>query len=98
MPSVFFISLMAGSPWGGSEELWYRTALLATQKGWKVGCAVYHWKEKESKMDLLQQAGVVAVAEADAGEEGVRRANFSASPAPVRPAPSPRDSAGAAMP
>jgi glycosyltransferase involved in cell wall biosynthesis len=57
MPSVFFISLMAGSPWGGSEELWYKTALHAVNKGWKVGCAVYHWKEKEKKMQPLKDGG-----------------------------------------
>ena len=57
MPSVFFISLMAGTPWGGSEEIWYKTALLAQQKGWKVGCAVYHWKEKEKKVQSLIDGG-----------------------------------------
>jgi glycosyltransferase involved in cell wall biosynthesis len=57
MPSVFFISLMAGTPWGGSEEIWYKTALLAQRRGWKVGCAVYHWEEKEKKMQPLRDAG-----------------------------------------
>jgi len=57
MPCVFFISLMAGSPWGGSEELWYKTALHAARKGWKVGCAVYHWPAKEEKMRALKDAG-----------------------------------------
>jgi len=57
MPSVFFISLMAGTPWGGSEEIWYKTALLAQKHGWKVGCAVYHWKEKEKKMQSLKDNG-----------------------------------------
>ena len=58
MPSVFFISLMAGSPWGGSEELWYKTAFCAAGKGWRVGCAVYHWQNKELKMDVLKDIGV----------------------------------------
>lgn len=57
MPSVFFISLMAGTPWGGSEEIWYKTALLAQRRGWKVGCAVYHWEEKEKKMQPLKEGG-----------------------------------------
>lgn len=57
MPSIFFISLMNGLPWGGSEELWYRSALYAAQKGWKVGCAIYHWKEKEEKIEKLARAG-----------------------------------------
>jgi len=55
--SVFFISLMAGSPWGGSEELWYKTALLAQRNGWKVGCAVYYWTEKEKKMQAIKDGG-----------------------------------------
>jgi glycosyltransferase involved in cell wall biosynthesis len=57
MPSVFFISLMSAAPWGGSEELWYRTAIKAAEKGWKVGCAVYHWQEKEKKMQVLKDVG-----------------------------------------
>ena len=57
MASVFFISLMAGSPWGGSEELWYKTALLAQSRGWKTGCAVYHWSEKEQKTQPLKNGG-----------------------------------------
>jgi glycosyltransferase involved in cell wall biosynthesis len=57
MPSVFFVSLMAGSPWGGSEELWYKTALHAAKKGWTVGCAVYHWSVKEEKLKALKEAG-----------------------------------------
>jgi len=57
MPSVLFISLMKDGPWGGSEELWYKAAFHATKKGWQVGAAVHHWKEKESKMDLLAKEG-----------------------------------------
>lgn len=57
MPSLLFISLMSGSPWGGSEELWYKTALHAVNKGWKVGCAVYHWKEKEGRIESLKHGG-----------------------------------------
>jgi glycosyltransferase involved in cell wall biosynthesis len=57
MPSIIFISLMNGLPWGGSEELWYRSALYAAQKGWNVGCAIYHWKEKEQKIQKLESAG-----------------------------------------
>jgi glycosyltransferase involved in cell wall biosynthesis len=57
MPSVFFISLMAGSPWGGSEELWFKTALFSQSRGWKVGCAVYHWSDKEKRMQPLKDGG-----------------------------------------
>jgi len=61
MPSVLFISLMSGSAWGGSEELWYKTALYAAGRGWKVECAVYHWPAKESKMQALKNAGAVII-------------------------------------
>lgn len=57
MDSVFFLSLMNGAAWGGSEELWYRTALHAAARGLKVGCAFYAWKEKEQKVETLRKAG-----------------------------------------
>ena len=57
MPSILFVSLMAGSSWGGSEELWYRTALLAQCRGWKIGCALYYWADKEIKIQPLKEAG-----------------------------------------
>jgi glycosyltransferase involved in cell wall biosynthesis len=57
MPSVLFISLMSGSAWGGSEELWYKAALYAAGKTWKVGCVIYHWPAKESKMQVLKNRG-----------------------------------------
>src|SRR6476661_2607157 len=57
MPSILFVSLMAGSSWGGSEELWYRTALLAQSRGWKVGCALYYWAEKEIRIQPLKEGG-----------------------------------------
>ncbi len=57
MKSIFFISLMNGSPWGGSEELWYRTALYASQRGLNIGCAIYHWQQKEEKIQKLVDGG-----------------------------------------
>ena len=48
---------MNGYPWGGSEELWYNTALLLAEKGASVACAVYDWPGKKVKMERLQQAG-----------------------------------------
>ena len=59
MPSVFFISLMSGSSWGGSEELWYRTALQAAKAGWKVSCGVYYWPDKKEKLKELSDSGAV---------------------------------------
>lgn len=48
---------MNGSSWGGSEELWYRTALLLARRGANVACAVYNWNEKEERLQALQAAG-----------------------------------------
>ncbi len=48
---------MNGAAWGGSEELWYRSALYAAEKGSKISCAVYYWPEKEDKILQLTKAG-----------------------------------------
>jgi glycosyltransferase involved in cell wall biosynthesis len=57
MSSILFISMMNGGAWGGSEELWYQTALHAAQSGRRVGCVVYHWSGKEARMKKLEDAG-----------------------------------------
>lgn len=57
MNSVFFISLMNGGSWGGSEELWFQTALYAANKGYKVGCAFYDWPQKKERIERLKAAG-----------------------------------------
>lgn len=57
MDSLFFLSLMNGAAWGGSEELWYQTALYAAANGTKVGCAFYEWEEKAEKTEALRKAG-----------------------------------------
>lgn len=48
---------MNGASWGGSEELWYKTALLALKNGWTVSCAVYDWPEKKEKISVLTDFG-----------------------------------------
>jgi glycosyltransferase involved in cell wall biosynthesis len=57
MSSVLFVSLMNGASWGGSEEIWFQTALYAAGTGRKVGCALYPWPGKESKIQRLADAG-----------------------------------------
>lgn len=57
MKSVFFLSLMNGAAWGGSEELWYRTALWMGKHGYKVGIGCYHWPEKQDRINELKTAG-----------------------------------------
>lgn len=58
MKSLFFISLMNGDAWGGSEELWYQTALYAAANGADVACAVYAWPAKKERLNNLINAGV----------------------------------------
>jgi len=57
MDSVLFISVMNGTAWGGSEELWYKSALHLAGKSHNVGVCCFNWKEKEEKLEQLQKAG-----------------------------------------
>lgn len=59
MKSIFFLSVMNGSAWGGSEEQWFRIALwMAKEKKYDVAVSCFDWIEKKEKLDLLQKAGV----------------------------------------
>jgi glycosyltransferase involved in cell wall biosynthesis len=55
--SLLFVSLMNGAPWGGSEELWYRTAMQAAGESHEIGCVVYRWEERRPRLDALRAAG-----------------------------------------
>jgi glycosyltransferase involved in cell wall biosynthesis len=55
--SFLFASLMNGTAWGGSEELWYRTALEVAREGHEVGCAMYGWPGRRPRLDALRAAG-----------------------------------------
>jgi glycosyltransferase involved in cell wall biosynthesis len=57
MKSVFFLSLMNGAAWGGSEELWFRTALWLTNHNYKIGIGCYDWAEKKDRIGQLKNAG-----------------------------------------
>jgi len=57
MKSILFISLMNGGAWGGSEELWYQTALYAANHRYRVGCAFYEWPQKKDRIEQLRKAG-----------------------------------------
>jgi glycosyltransferase involved in cell wall biosynthesis len=57
MPSIFFLSLMNGAAWGGSEEIWYKTALYCVARGWRVGCAAFEWEAKETQLSTLEKTG-----------------------------------------
>lgn len=55
---VAFISTMDGDPWGGSEELWWETAILLAKEGWPVRACVQAWSPPHEKVGLLEKAGV----------------------------------------
>ena len=57
MDSVLFISLMNSAAWGGSEEIWYRSALYLADKNQNVGVCCFNWEGKEEKLLQLQNAG-----------------------------------------
>jgi glycosyltransferase involved in cell wall biosynthesis len=59
MKSVFFLSLMNGSAWGGSEEFWYKSALWMSNNHYKIGIGCYDWKDKgkHERIEQLKKAG-----------------------------------------
>jgi glycosyltransferase involved in cell wall biosynthesis len=54
---VAFISTMAGLPWGGSEELWSRTAMRFCGLGHEVECSVPKWSEPVPALENLAACG-----------------------------------------
>jgi len=59
MKSVLFFSLMNGSAWGGSEELWYKMAAWMSKNGYQVGVCCYDWEEKKERLAKLEKEGCV---------------------------------------
>ncbi len=49
---------MAGLSWGGSEELWSRSALWLKQKGHTVSASVKHWPTLNPNVSNLAQKGI----------------------------------------
>ena len=57
MASVLFLSLMNSAAWGGSEEIWYHTALRLAKSNYSVGVCCFSWPGKEDKIQILENAG-----------------------------------------
>jgi glycosyltransferase involved in cell wall biosynthesis len=54
--TIVFVSTMEGYPWGGSEELWSRTALDLAAQGINVAASVIEWTSLHPRMiDLTRQ-------------------------------------------
>lgn len=56
---IAFISLMGGAPWGGSEALWNKTAMIALEQGHQVFISVYKWDKIHPKISELQDKGAI---------------------------------------
>lgn len=55
---ILFITTMAGSTWGGSEELWFRLADKANDMGENVSVSIYDWGKLPKRVSQLQSNGV----------------------------------------
>jgi glycosyltransferase involved in cell wall biosynthesis len=53
-----FISSMAGSPWGGSEELWSQTATRLQETGHEVMASVEYWPQLSPRIPALAEKGI----------------------------------------
>ncbi|MEI6674029.1 MAG: glycosyltransferase family 4 protein [Verrucomicrobiota bacterium] len=54
---VLFVSTMDGYPWGGSEELWSRTAMRLRHMEQAVAASVYQWPSCPTPVAELRGAG-----------------------------------------
>lgn len=55
--TFIFISTLEHLPWGGCEDLWYKTALLALEKGSDVLALVFRHDEEPAHIKELRNAG-----------------------------------------
>src|SRR5215471_9973753 len=55
---IAFVSTMEGAPWGGSEELWSRTALNLAAQGFSVWASVHEWSPPHKRVLALVEGGV----------------------------------------
>jgi glycosyltransferase involved in cell wall biosynthesis len=56
--TILFVSNMSGDPWGGSEELWTRTAALLARQGVPVAASVQGWPKLDRRIEELSRVGV----------------------------------------
>ena len=55
---VLFASTNDAAPWGGSEELWFETALQMARDGWPVVASVVRWPNRAPQLAVLEAANV----------------------------------------
>jgi glycosyltransferase involved in cell wall biosynthesis len=56
---IAFISTNNQVPWGGSEELWWATALELKRSGLDVAASVAEWKPIPEKINQLSENGII---------------------------------------
>jgi glycosyltransferase involved in cell wall biosynthesis len=54
---IAYISTIKNASWGGSEELWYQSAVKAIEDGHELGIFVYDWLEEPLKLSLIRKKG-----------------------------------------
>lgn len=57
MNSILFLSVMNGGAWGGSEELWYQSALWTARQGYSTAVCCFDWEDKKNRIKKLQDTG-----------------------------------------
>jgi glycosyltransferase involved in cell wall biosynthesis len=55
---IAFVTTMDGYPWGGSEELWHRTAVRLKQEGHDVLASVLFWPKMSEKVTSMKDMGI----------------------------------------
>lgn len=55
---IAFVSTMAGSPWGGSEALWFAAAERAVRDGHEVATFTVRWRRTPEPLRRLKDQGV----------------------------------------
>jgi glycosyltransferase involved in cell wall biosynthesis len=58
MKSVLFLSVMNGCAWGGSEEIWYQTALWMGKNNYNAAVCCFGWEEKKNRISILKENNV----------------------------------------
>lgn len=56
-----FVSGMTGSPWGGSEDLWGRSAMCLLRAGHEVFTSTLRWPELAAPLARLRDAGALVM-------------------------------------
>lgn len=52
-----FYSCMSGMPWGGSEELWWRSARLLQNQGHEIAVNYKYWDRKSDQLKEIEEHG-----------------------------------------